>query len=327
MTTHLAQLWTLALCIGLGTAPSPAQALESTEVPGYRAAIDEALAEYELGGYLEARTLFARAHELYPNARTLRGLGLVSFELRRYAESAAFLEQALASKEKPIEGTMRDGVEQLLARARGFVATIEVALEPSDAAISVDGAKAVLQQGATLLLDGGKHELEFEAPGFLSEHRAYTVVGGERLQWNISLRSTGMHGDPSQRSEDGGPTADLVPATPESRFRRAKVISMSMTAAALATTGVAVGMRERRARELQHSCSGNSERCSDLQANGKAWRAGAISAGALTSALLVTTLALFAVDHSRERATPLQRALRACGLGDRITSVSCQGQF
>ncbi|MEY4512912.1 MAG: hypothetical protein RLZZ450_5034 [Pseudomonadota bacterium] len=60
----------------------PVLAQDRLEVPGYRETIAEALIEYEAHNYLEARTLFERAHKLYPNARTLRGLAVVAFELR-----------------------------------------------------------------------------------------------------------------------------------------------------------------------------------------------------------------------------------------------------
>ena len=48
--------------------------------PAYSKALASAMAEYELGNWTEARALFEQAHELNPNARTLRAIGLCAFE-------------------------------------------------------------------------------------------------------------------------------------------------------------------------------------------------------------------------------------------------------
>jgi hypothetical protein len=46
------------------------------------------VAEFEAGHLEDSRALFTRAHSTQPNARTLRGLGIAEFELRKYVESA-----------------------------------------------------------------------------------------------------------------------------------------------------------------------------------------------------------------------------------------------
>ena len=86
------------------------------EPPGYRAAINEALAEYKAGHFEEARSLFAEAHGIYPNSRTLRGLGMTAYELRRYRESIEYLDEALSSPVKPLDGRLRNETESLLNR-------------------------------------------------------------------------------------------------------------------------------------------------------------------------------------------------------------------
>ena len=48
----------------------------------YEAMITDGLAEFQAQRYAEARALFERAHALSPNARTLRGIGMVAFEMR-----------------------------------------------------------------------------------------------------------------------------------------------------------------------------------------------------------------------------------------------------
>src|SRR5437868_2687260 len=75
---------------------------EPAESPQYRALLEEAVGEYDARRYEEARALFRRAHDLSPNARTLRGIGMASFELREYVEALRSLEGSLADKRRPL---------------------------------------------------------------------------------------------------------------------------------------------------------------------------------------------------------------------------------
>lgn len=185
---HPRAAW-IAICLGLlfGSI-SPALAQDSSASAAYQEAVREALAEYDAQNYLEARSLFEQAHELSPNARTLRGLGVVSFELKRYSECVQFLRQALASDQKPLSESMREQVAQLLSRARRFVAQLTVTVEPADARVVIDRSDPRTLPKEPLLLDVGVHQLEFHAPGYLTEPRSFTAVGGEKKTWNISLR-------------------------------------------------------------------------------------------------------------------------------------------
>src|SRR6266704_960888 len=80
-------------------APGPA-VQEPSESAQYRALLEEAVTEYDARHYEEARALFRRAHEVSPNARTLRGIGMASFELREYIEALRSLEGSLADKRR-----------------------------------------------------------------------------------------------------------------------------------------------------------------------------------------------------------------------------------
>jgi hypothetical protein len=159
----------------------------STEPPGYREAVDAAIAEYEGGNFAESRALFARAHALFPNARSLRGLGMADFELRNYASSIDYLQQALASPVKALEGELRAETEQLLARARGFVGRFRLSLQPPDAVVILDGSIVASGASAQLVLVVGDHTLEVSAVSRVSERRALRVTGGEdaTLEFNL----------------------------------------------------------------------------------------------------------------------------------------------
>src|SRR4051794_8387071 len=166
--------------------PAAVKAQAASEPAGYRAEIDSAIAEYEARNFAEARALFARAHALYPNARTLRGQGMAEFELRNYADAIQFLEQALAAAEKPLEGSLRTDTEALLGRARSFVGRVELTVEPASAGMTVDGTPHDIPVGG-LLLNVGDHRLDFSAPGYLSEKRDLKLTGGDQISLDVVL--------------------------------------------------------------------------------------------------------------------------------------------
>jgi len=320
------------LAAGLCLLPLHASAQDRVDGGEYRATIDEALAEYAAQNYPEARTLFARAHSLYPNARTLRGLGAVSFELRQYSQCVSLLEQALSSRERPLDEPMRTEVTRLLARARGFVGQLRISIEPSHATVTVDGEEPTPVSDQPLQLDVGTHQLDFAAPHFVPERRSFSVEGGVLKTLKITLR------EPTSGPPAASAPVSSQPAGAHAGHSPAKFVSLGATIAVGAVTGLAVGMREKYAREIQDTCAGHSVPCDDLQSTGKRWRATAIVGGAVASVLAVTTFILFGQDRSREsslgaREEPrastsrVARALGACDLGLLSPGLSCKTHF
>jgi len=188
---------------------------QAAEPASYTAVIDDAIKEYAAGRFEEARALFLRAHGLAPNARTLRGLGMVAFELRDYAECVSRLEQALASNVKPLAGSLRLETEGLLGRARGFVGRFDLVWRVANPRLAVDGVPVQLQAGQPLDLGVGNHRLELSAPGYASEQRILRVSGGEARTLELELRqqtqltpgaatSRGPSESAGQRSDDDG---------------------------------------------------------------------------------------------------------------------------
>jgi tetratricopeptide (TPR) repeat protein len=181
--------------------PSTAHAQEA-ESPGYREAIEQALAEYSNKNYEEASSLFGRADKLYPNARTQRGLGMAAFELRLYAESIGHLEAALASRVKPLDAALRSETEALLGRARAFVATVTVEVEPRRAELVLDGNRVEGFTPLTVAL--GEHVFEARLAGHVTERRVVHLRGGEALPVRMMLAAE--RAEPvSQQREDKSP--------------------------------------------------------------------------------------------------------------------------
>ncbi len=169
------------------SAPEPANG----EPLEYRNLINAALDEYEAHNFVEARALFMQAHDAYPNARTLRGLGMAEFELKNYPDSVRSLEASLASPVRRLEGDLLQQTQDLLARARRFVARYTLHLTP---AVS-DGLRLVLDRepitpgpNLTLMLPIGEHVLLVKAPGYFEEKRTLSIKAAEERTLPIELR-------------------------------------------------------------------------------------------------------------------------------------------
>lgn len=162
---------------------APAYAQEATpadEPPdAYHDLVRQALEESNAGRWEEARVLFRQAHEVYPNARTERGIGMVAFELRDYVDAIRHLAAALENERRPLTETQRTEVTALIERSSRFVGTYDLSAVPQGAVIIVDGHQ-VDTDGNTLRLAVGQHELR---------------VRGER-EWTGQWRVRGGENEP-----------------------------------------------------------------------------------------------------------------------------------
>ncbi len=207
--------WTsrLALCVSvLATAnqafaaPAPA-AQDPGETTQYRAMLEEAVSEYDAHRYEEARALFRRANEISPNARTLRGIGMASFELREYIEALRSLEASLVDKRRALTATQRQQVEVLIDRTRAFVGRFFLKVSPKETLVRVDGTPAVIEADGSLLLSFGRHALTAEAPASISENREVNVIGGERQELAFQLRPEPTPAVAAKPASGGGGSA------------------------------------------------------------------------------------------------------------------------
>jgi tetratricopeptide (TPR) repeat protein len=177
-------LW-LVLCVASLFAPRLTRA-DDGDSPEYSEAVSLGVAEFDARNFIEARAHFMHAHTLRPNARTLRALGMVAFELKKYVESVDYLGQALASKERPLAADQQRQAEELFARANGYIARLTLQVTPK-AELSVDGVPLRLPPDGALLLEAGDHVLELKAAGYISDRRKVEIRGGERETLRIAL--------------------------------------------------------------------------------------------------------------------------------------------
>jgi hypothetical protein len=198
----------------------PATAQESSandaSSEAYRDFVEQALSEFKLENWPEARLLFRRAHELNPSARTFRGIGMVSYEMRDYVPAVLALTAALADTRQPLTPAQRKECEALLVRARTFVGSYALSLEPPRLALTVDGSAAEFDTDGHLLVGFGEHTLQASAPGYDTTTKPLSVQGGEAASMEIVLQlseAQTMAGSPSTQEHTAPRGAPLVPRT------------------------------------------------------------------------------------------------------------------
>jgi hypothetical protein len=176
-------------------APAPARA-DATPVPttaspasqtAYDSFIDEGVKAYDEGRFAEARTTFRRAHELQPTARTLRTIGMCSFNLGDYADAVWNLERARTEPRKPLTDEQQKHASELITKANQHIGRFRLHLDPHDSALLVDGQAPLLLDQTELLLEAGRHDIEASAPGYQAAHTTLNVEGGDRTTLVMSL--------------------------------------------------------------------------------------------------------------------------------------------
>jgi hypothetical protein len=232
----------LAGWLSLGAASVHAQASQArAEDAAYHEAIGRALQEFNLGHWTEANVFFREAHARRPSARTLRGIGLASYESRNYVDAIDFLGQALASSVQPLTTDMRNAAMKLIEQSRKFVMRAEVDLSPKNAELFVDGKPVRLAADGSALLDPGEHELTVTAAGFHASQRRVNTEGGSSRQLHFVLEPKPVV--PAQAASEVQPA--LVPATSATDSDSESLLpwlAIGASVAVAATGGVFLGL-------------------------------------------------------------------------------------
>jgi hypothetical protein len=287
--------------------------LDPSERAEYEELTKKGIMEYDLGHWAEAKAHFARAHALYPNARTLRALGLISFETRSYVEALDWLERALASQEKPLTDEMRREVSSLADDARSFVSRIWLVLEPPGAGVYVDGQRAKLRDQNVLLVDPGDHELRIEAAGYVPEVRTIRASGGQSSELKLALLEAPRETQTAPASQLAGLSEYDEPRP--SWWSTPRVVAVGLGAGAVVAFGVGVtaGLLALSAKsESDHNCDGDvcnaagSEQRDTAVMRADVASVGFIAGGALLAAGAVTFFLAPDPEHASEHAVRVQ---------------------
>jgi hypothetical protein len=206
----------LLVCL-LGSTPSARAARvgdANADTPAAQL-IADAVTEYDAGRYDEARALFRLAHQKAPTARTLRGIGMASFELRDYVEAARSLAGALREERRPLTDEQRKQVEGLLARTDTFVGRFSLRIQPAGKAgndLLVDGEPTGLEADGSLLLGFGHHRLTARCPSCSPTQKTVEVevLGGEHREIEIAFAPAAQPPAPDLSLRRVGPVVSAV---------------------------------------------------------------------------------------------------------------------
>jgi hypothetical protein len=255
------------ICL-LGSAPTARAAARAADANADTPAaqlIADAVTEYDAGRYDEARALFRLAHQKAPTARTLRGIGMASFELRDYVEAARSLAGALREERRPLTDEQRKQVEGLLARTDTFVGRFSLRIQPAGNDLLVDGQPSELEPDGSLLLGFGHHRLTARCPSCTPAQKTVEVevLGGEHREIEIAFAPAAQPPAPDLSLRTGGPVVSAVdqPAQPAPVGRDATPWFWA-GAAGVGVVGATVGALwwANRGNELD-SCRAAGDRC------------------------------------------------------------------
>jgi hypothetical protein len=151
----------------------------------YKRNIESAVLEFDAGNWAEARVLFQHAHKLRPSARTLRGMGKASFELKEYVRAQRELSSSLSEQRAPLSEPQRQEIQALLTRIERFVGALKMRVKPEDAhpTIMVDGVRT----DGELKLDLGAHEVNVRADGYQTLNHKISIEGGKTQHLQLTL--------------------------------------------------------------------------------------------------------------------------------------------
>lgn len=205
----------LAALAGGGFGPG-ARGVSAQETPPsaaadeYQRIVRDALSEYNSGNFAEAQALFERAHALRPSARTFRGLGRASFELKQYVRAKTELKAALDDARLPLTPAQRDETSALLARVQYYVAKLSVTVTPATAEVVVDGHTI----HGEVELDMGEHTLRVQAAGYRTLTSDVTMDGGKPKSLEFKLEPLELQPTQLTRSDSQRPSEAATPIAP-----------------------------------------------------------------------------------------------------------------
>ena len=212
MTTRVVQwLRHATVCALVTVACLASSTARGQDASAYEREIDEALAAYERSAFDVACAHFRAAHRALPGPRTLRGIGMCSFELNDHVEAYRSLRAALVltSADRPLTDAHRAHVEQLLARVEPLVAVYTDL--PPRATLTIDDAPVEPEADGTVILALGEHVLVVTRDD-RSVRARVQVRGGERAPLPFDRRA--LLADPITEPPPATPPTPAPPPAP-----------------------------------------------------------------------------------------------------------------
>lgn len=221
----------------------------------YAKLVADAVTAFDNQRYRESRELLSRAHQLRPNARTLRGMGLAAFEAGRYSLALLDLEAALAETRQPMSPSQRREAEKIRAEAASLTARYNLLGMPADGELRVDDEAPVWDSADSkrvLLLDQGAHTVTLHSAGESVRSWSVQAQGGQTSDLDLAPPSAAIAvvraPEPAPPVGAFGPVP--APASDEPATGIPNVVAYAALAGAAITGSLAIWQWRRRESEV-----------------------------------------------------------------------------
>ena len=259
MTTSRPTLALVLVLLGVLGLAARAGAEPPADLTAYDNALKQAVDAHREQRWLDAHALFEKAHGLYPNARTLRGLGISAFEAGKHALSLSYLEAAMVHPERPLPPEVRDSVEVLASHLRQQVGVYVFRLQPEGAALQVDDGPPIVSPKGEVLLDPGSHRAVVSLEGYVTQTVELDAHGGDRSEMRVSLMPVPVTPPATTQGRvEPLPLRPLAPRADESpRWTPLRVSGLAAASAGVLSfgiTGALSGTARARIRDIADEC-------------------------------------------------------------------------
>jgi hypothetical protein len=309
-----------SFAIGIGWV---ANSVRADAQDDYKRIIGEAVHEYDLEHWPVAIELFQKAHELKPNARTLRGMGLAAFEDQRYVDAVRWLTEALEHPVQALTKPMQAEIKPVLARAKECVGYYRLDKDPVNLTIEIDGRPALIENGK-LTVDPGERRLVAKADGFEPFNRSLTVKGGDNGILGIKLEPVSS---PSGQTEPVALVKPQKPARiPSEGSSPSKVLPWVLIGAGVAMAaggGVLIGLTFKDISKVKNA-DGTLSELEDAQRRVPIFSGAGFALAAVGVVSAATGVILLATSDSASEETEAKRPIE---LGVGWASLSLKGGF
>ncbi len=149
------------------------------------------------GDWPTARELLRRAWNLKQSYDIAANRGLAAFELKDFAESAEFLDYALAHIPTDHDDAQVAQIQKKFDLARAEIATVRVNVNVEGCDVAVDGtSRGKAPLAVSIYLAPGRHGFEGTAAGYEPAREERAVDKGTQVVVTLTLRKVGDHSEP-----------------------------------------------------------------------------------------------------------------------------------
>jgi tetratricopeptide (TPR) repeat protein len=171
-------------------------------------AFEQASALYDQGRVAEALAQYERAYELVPAQGVLYNIGVLSYELERWAEARTLFERYMKLGGEPDLPERLQDVQRKLAELEKKTGTLTLNTNVAPDVVMIDSVPVRVREFSGLIVEPGERMLHVSKPGYRAADRVVNVGVGQNLMIVIELFPDAP---PQVREQTAAPVAALPP--------------------------------------------------------------------------------------------------------------------